>query len=179
MAGDSGGRYFIVRLINIRFWILESTENLGDFRCTKIRPHPNKNASYKKQSGDCEARRQVKIGSLSLSLFTVGLSSCLPLPSGLFVSWMICDLLIYPFIILALWRTWLEESCCMWWVCWAQHWDSSRESTQPCLVVCTHAWMICPKQPRCLSGRDTPALSTSSSSQTRPTENPSCIILNT
>lgn len=61
----------------------------------------------------------------------------------------------------------------------AQQSNSSRESTKPCPVVCAHAWMICPKQAEWWSGRDTPALSTPSSSLLRPTENPSCIIAKT
>lgn len=54
-----------------------------------------------------------------------------------------------------------------------------RESTKPCLVVCTHARMICPKQPGWWSGKDTPALSTPSSSRVQPNGNPSCITAKT
>ena len=96
------------------------------------------------------------------------------------------DLLIHLRAVLVLCSERLEESCVMrscfvpdLFKAGAQPSDSSRESTKPCLVVCTHAWMICPKQPGWWGGRDTPALSTPSSSLLRPTENPSCIIAKT
>ncbi len=97
------------------------------------------------------------------------------------------ELLIYPRFILVMCSEWLEERSVMMSSCFvpdlfkagAQQSDSSRESTKPCLVVCAHAWMICPKQPGWWGGRDTPALSTPSSSLLRPTENPSCIIAKT
>ncbi len=103
----------------------------------------------------------------------------------LWVGWF-SDPLIYPCDIPVMCSEWLEESYVMS-ICFvpdlfkarAQQSDSSRESTKPCLVVCTHAWMICPKQPGWWGGRDTPALSTPSSSLLRPTENPSCIIAKT
>lgn len=95
-------------------------------------------------------------------------------------------LLIYLCMILVMCSEWLEESYVMsscfvpdLFKAGAQQSDSSRESTKPCLVVCTHAWMICPKQAGWWSCRDTPALSTPSSSLLRPTENPSCIIAKT
>lgn len=83
---------------------------------------------------------------------------------------------------------WYSE--CMWWVTAAELWDTLliqpglfqsrvsavrlRESTKPCPVVCADAWMICPKQAGWCWGRDTPALSTPSSSFLCPMENPSC-----
>lgn len=99
----------------------------------------------------------------------------------------LCDhLLIFPCVVLVLCSERMQESYAMsscfvpdLFKAGAQQPDSSRESTKPCLVVCTHAWMICPKQPGWWGGTDTPALSTPSSSLLRPTENPSCIIAKT